>query len=186
VLAAGYHTFVHGEGQPAGAAPGKPPAAAAPPRSVGAAGWVRPVDAPVWSGFRTRDRPTHDGVDLGAARGTPIRAASAGTVVTVLCNITPAAHGCDRDGASSMRGCGWYVDIRHPGNVYTRYCHLLRRPVVSVGQTVTTGQILGLVGSSGRSSAPHLHFEVHRGDQSSATAVNPITFMAAKGAPLGR
>jgi murein DD-endopeptidase MepM/ murein hydrolase activator NlpD len=156
-------------------------------RCVSATGWVRPVDAEIWGGFRSQNpyNPQHDGVDLGARRNSPIRAASAGTVVQVLCNITPASHGCNRDGTPRTLGCGWYVDIRHPGAIYTRYCHMIRQPLVHVGQTVTAGQIIGHVGSSGHSSAPHLHFEVHQGDQSRNTAVDPIAFMAAHGAPLG-
>jgi murein DD-endopeptidase MepM/ murein hydrolase activator NlpD len=55
--------------------------------------WVAPVDAPIVSGFRTSDRPGHDGVDLGAARRTPIRAAATGTVTVVRCNISPANYG---------------------------------------------------------------------------------------------
>src|SRR6266540_2169322 len=78
--------------------------------AVGPMGWVAPVRAPIVSGFRTPDRPTHDGVDLGAARGTPIHAASTGVVTTVRCNISPPEHGCDRDGSPQTPGCGWYVD----------------------------------------------------------------------------
>lgn len=55
---------------------------------------------------RTAERPTHDGVDLGAGRGTPIRAAAAGAVTVVRCNIVPATHGCDVDGSPNVRGCG--------------------------------------------------------------------------------
>jgi murein DD-endopeptidase MepM/ murein hydrolase activator NlpD len=72
-----------------------------------------------------------------------------------------------------------------PGDVYTRYCHMQQRPLVAVDQAVAAGQVLGYVGSTGNSSAPHLHFEVHQGDESSATAVDPVPFMAAHGAPLG-
>jgi murein DD-endopeptidase MepM/ murein hydrolase activator NlpD len=146
--------------------------------------WVRPVDAPVWSAFRDASRPDHDGVDLGAERGTPIRAAAAGTVVRVRCDVEPASHGCDTDGSPQHRGCGWYVDLRHEGLIYTRYCHMLAEPVVTVGQVVAAGDTLGLVGSSGASSGPHLHFEVHLGDQSPTAAVDPVGFMADHGAPL--
>jgi murein DD-endopeptidase MepM/ murein hydrolase activator NlpD len=152
---------------------------------LSATGWVRPVAAPIWSGFRTPDRPDHNGVDLGAARGTPIRAAAAGRVVRVTCDISPASHGCDQDGGLDYDGCGWYVDLQHEGDIYTRYCHMGQQPAVTVGQVVAAGQILGLVGSSGHSSGPHLHFEVHRGDETSATAVDPVPFMAEQGAPLG-
>jgi murein DD-endopeptidase MepM/ murein hydrolase activator NlpD len=154
---------------------------------AGAAGpWTQPVIAPIVSGFRTADRPTHDGVDLGAARGTPIKAAAAGVVTVVRCNIVPASHGCDVDGSPETPGCGWYVDIEHAGGVVTRYCHMLTRPAVNEGQSVVVGQIIGIVGSSGHSSGPHLHFEVHLGDHSSSSATDPVPFMAAHCAPLGK
>ncbi len=139
--------------------------------------------APVVSGFRTPQRPTHNGVDLGASRGVPIQAASAGTVVVVRCNVVPASHGCDRGGSLSTPGCGWYVDIRHAGEVYTRYCHMLTRPAVTEGQAVAVGQVIGVVGSSGHSSGPHLHFEVHIGSRSE-DAVDPVAFMAGRGVRL--
>ena len=167
---------------------------AAPPADNGCAGscapaaaptgWVRPVDAPIWGGFRIDERPDHDGVDIGAGRGAEIRAASAGTVARVHCDA-PSWHGCDIDGSPQISGCGWYADIRHEGNIYTRYCHMLHRPAVSEGQSVAAGHVIGVVGSSGNSSAPHLHFEVHLGDQSRGTAVDPVAFMAEHGAPLG-
>jgi murein DD-endopeptidase MepM/ murein hydrolase activator NlpD len=152
---------------------------------VGPMGWVAPVRAAIVSGFRTPDRPTHDGVDLGAPRGTPIHTASAGVVTTVRCNISPPEHGCDRDGSPQTPGCGWYVDIEHPGGIVTRYCHMLTHPAVAEGQPVVAGQVIGIVGSSGHSSGPHLHFEVHLGDHSSASATDPVPFMAAHCAPLG-
>jgi murein DD-endopeptidase MepM/ murein hydrolase activator NlpD len=154
---------------------------------VAASGWVQPVAAPIWQGFRPPSNPSHQGVDLGAARGTPIHAAAAGTVVTVLCNASlyGQPYGCDQDGSPTVLGCGWYVDIHHAGNIYTRYCHQGHRPTVNVGDQVAAGQVIGNVGSSGNSSAPHLHFEVHLGGQDPATAVDPVAFMAAHGAPLG-
>lgn len=152
---------------------------------IAASGWTRPLTSgSVSSGFRTPQRPTHHGVDIMAAPRTPIYAASAGVVARVKCNVSPASWGCDRDGHSGLKGCGWYVDIRHAGDIYTRYCHQIRRPLVTAGQHVTAGQQIGFTGSSGRSSGPHLHFEVHRGDQSSATATDPVAFMASVGASL--
>jgi murein DD-endopeptidase MepM/ murein hydrolase activator NlpD len=151
---------------------------------VSASGWVRPVDAPIWGGFHNAENPQHEGVDLGAPKGTPIRAASAGRVVRVRCNVSPESWGCDQDGSSRVLGCGWYVDIAHAGNVYTRYCHQLRRPAVNVGDTVTVGQIIGVTGDSGNSGTPHLHFEVHIGFEDD-NAVDPVAFMANHGAPLG-
>ena len=194
VLAAGYYAFFGGRDhpRPVEAAPADPPppaqAAPAPPAAagVGPQGWIRPVDAPIWGGFRTPQRPDHLGVDIGAARGTPIRAAAAGTVVRVRCNVVPESHGCDQDGSPQVGGCGWDVDIRHDGDVFTRYCHMLRRPEVTTGQAVAAGDVIGVVGSSGNSSAPHLHFEIRVGGQdATAAAVDPVPFMADKGAPLG-
>ncbi|MEU7872579.1 M23 family metallopeptidase [Dactylosporangium sp. NPDC049140] len=99
----------------------------------------------------------------------------------VRCNITPASHGCDRDGSPATPGCGWYVQIRHDHDILTRYCHMLRRPDVVIGQHVLAGQILGYVGSSGHSSGPHLHFEVHiNNDTTHNGAIDPISFMATR------
>jgi len=86
----------------------------------------------------------------------------------------------------SVLGCGWYVEILHAGNVITRYCHQVQRPIVTVGQQVAAGQSIGYSGSSGNSSGPHLHFEVHlNGDASYNGAVDPVKFMQDVGAPLG-
>jgi murein DD-endopeptidase MepM/ murein hydrolase activator NlpD len=142
--------------------------------------WQLPVTAGLVSGFRTAERPSHDGVDLGAARYTPIQAAAAGTVIRVVCNVSTG--NCDVDGNRTLSGCGWYAEVQHAGNVVTRYCHMVRRPIVQVGQVVAEGQVLGYVGTSGSSSGPHLHFEVHLGAPATrANAVSPIVFMQARG-----
>ena len=160
---------------------GSPTIPAPVPAAAGA--WQPPVPATLISGFRTTARPAHDGVDLAAARNTAVRAAAAGTVLRVVCNVS--AGTCDVDGRPTLKGCGWYVEVRHAGDVVTRYCHLVRRPSVVAGQTVGKGQTLGLVGSSGSSSGPHLHFEVHAGaPATSANAVDPIVFMRARGVAL--
>ena len=78
-------------------------------------------------------------------------------------SATSPRGSCDVDGSRKIGGCGWYVEVQHPGNIVTRYCHMVRRPSVTVGQTVARGTILGYVGTSGYSSGPHLHFEVHIG-----------------------
>lgn len=150
-----------------------------------AGGWTRPVSAGLISGFRTAARPVHDGVDLGAVRFTRIHAAAAGRVIRVVCNVS--TDNCDVDGNPGLTGCGWYVEIQHAGNVVTRYCHMVRRPVVNVGQAVAKGQIIGHVGSSGSSSGPHLHFEVHirARPATRANAVNPVWFMRARGIAFG-
>jgi murein DD-endopeptidase MepM/ murein hydrolase activator NlpD len=150
---------------------------------IAASGWTAPVGAFVVSAFRSSERPAHHGVDLGASRNTPIRAAASGVVIDSRCDV----GGCDRDGSPTTRGCGWMVEILHAEQVITRYCHMNTRPAVSVGQRVAVGQVIGVVGTTGNSSGPHLHYEVHLdGDESSRSAVNPEIFMASKGAPLGR
>jgi Peptidase family M23 len=88
----------------------------------------------------------------------------------------------DVDGNRTLSGCGWYAEIQHAGGWVTRYCHMVRRPSVTVGQTVTEGQVIGYVGTSGSSSGPHLHFEVHSAAPATqANAQNPVPFMRARG-----
>ncbi|HKS98219.1 MAG TPA: M23 family metallopeptidase [Rugosimonospora sp.] len=159
-------------------------------RQIAASGWTNPVPgAHLTSGFRTPSRPTHNGDDLAIAKGTPILAASAGLVTLAKCDAATAGSaplGCDQDGGLNVSGCGWYVEILHAGNVITRYCHMLRQPMVQVGQMVTAGQQIGVVGDSGHSSGPHCHFEVHlNGDRSFSGAVDPTPFMRDKGVTLG-
>jgi len=147
---------------------------------VSSLGWALPAPGPIVSGWRTADRPTHAGVDIGAPRGTTIRAAAGGIVVTVRCNVSEGT--CDTDGSPSIKGCGYYVDIDHGQGVTTRYCHQLRRPSVHVGQSVAAGQPIGIVGSSGNSSGPHLHFEV----RINGVDTNPVPFLAASGVHIGQ
>jgi murein DD-endopeptidase MepM/ murein hydrolase activator NlpD len=155
--------------------------------SIAASGWTVPVVGPITSGFRTPDRPTHNGVDIAVPKGTPIRAAAAGVVLVATCeaSLDGVPYSCDRDGSLAVAGCGWYVDILHANNVITRYCHQMVRPYVTVGQHVNAGQVIGLSGASGNASGPHVHFEVHlNGDGSPRGAVDPIPFMSQVGAPL--
>jgi murein DD-endopeptidase MepM/ murein hydrolase activator NlpD len=154
-------------------------------------GWTQPVHAKVGSGFRTGDRPNHQGVDLIAARNTVIRAASAGQVVFADCD--DGTGNCNVDGSPQTRGCGWFVEVLHADGIASRYCHMVRKPDITDGQTVKAGDPLGLVGTSGHSSGPHLHFEIHhniicgntRCGLRSHNAINPIDWMRKAGAPLG-
>jgi murein DD-endopeptidase MepM/ murein hydrolase activator NlpD len=163
---------------PAGSLPGQ----AKPGTSTG---WVKPVPGKPGQRFRPVSNPYHDGVDIMEPRSTPIHAANAGSVVTVTCNTSGLS--CDVDGSPSVRGCGWYVEIQHVSQVITRYCHMVKRPSVTVGQKVISGQVIGYVGTSGNSSGTHLHFEVHIGPgyAQSANAVDPVAFMQRENAPLG-
>jgi murein DD-endopeptidase MepM/ murein hydrolase activator NlpD len=88
----------------------------------------------------------HSGIDLGAPKGEVVTAAAAGWVV--------------RTGPAG--GYGLMVEVRHSGDLTTRYSHL-SLILCSPGEAVDVGQPLGLVGQTGRATGPHLHFEVWRG-----------------------
>ncbi|WP_344348852.1 M23 family metallopeptidase [Catellatospora coxensis] len=102
-------------------------------------------------------------------------------MVRVKCNSSTGT--CDHDGSLDQTGCGWYVDVRHAANlvyagarvtsVVTRYCHMIQRPQVAVGDPVAAGTVLGFVGSSGRPSGPHLHFQVHLNVPAGGAAATP-------------
>jgi len=141
-----------------------PPVRAAPPAA--ASGWVAPVRACVVSGFGMRWGRMHWGTDLSAGYGTAIRAAASGTVST----------------AYQAGGAVNYTMINHGNGLMTVYMHQSRFAVRS--GWVSAGQVVGYVGSTGNSTGPHLHFEVHTGGAWNGR-VNPVGFMAARGAPLG-
>ena len=92
----------------------------------------------------TGQQAGHSGIDLGAAKGTSIRAAKAGTVKTVVYGST---------------GYGYYLTIDHGGGLVTLYGHC-SGILVREGQTVKAGETVAKVGSTGRSTGNHLHFEV--------------------------
>ena len=113
---------------------------------VSSSGWVWPTSGPVTSGFGYRWGRMHEGIDIGAPSGTPIYAATSGTVSY----------------AGSMGGYGNIVLIDHGGSVTTAYAHQTSI-LVGVGTSVGAGQQIGTVGSTGASTGPHLHFEVRVG-----------------------
>jgi len=144
---------------------------------VGPGGWtlpLRPGTYRVGSGFGPRWGRLHAGVDLMAVTGTPIYAAAAGVVLSAHCT---SAY-CDRPGSIGLGGCGWTVNINHGGGIVTRYCHAVRLGV-RAGQQVSAGQVIGWVGSTGNSSGPHLHFEVHRHapPATNQNATDPVRFL---------
>ncbi len=113
------------------------------PTSPSAAGLIWPAAGPVTSPFGMRWGRMHDGIDIGAPMGAPIHAAASGTVIY----------------AGWMSGYGNLTVIDHGGGLATAYGHQSRLDV-AVNDQVTQGQQIGLVGSTGHSTGPHLHFEV--------------------------
>ncbi|MDO8407726.1 MAG: M23 family metallopeptidase [bacterium] len=102
---------------------------------------------PVLGGRITQGLHGWNGVDIGAARGTPIRAAASGTVVVA------------RIGGGWNGGYGNYIVITHGNGTQTLYSHMTHA-IVSPGQAVSAGQVIGYVGTTGLATGPHLHFEV--------------------------
>ncbi len=123
------------------------------------------------SGFGMRRHPLlgyskmHTGVDFGVPHGTPIRAAGSGTVEIA------GRHGA----------YGITVEIRHNNKYETLYAHMSKLAAgIRRGSKVNQGQIIGYVGSTGRSTGPHLHYEVRMNDR----PVNPTRIKAAGGKQL--
>ncbi len=106
---------------------------------------------PVLGGHRA-----HKGVDLAGATGTPVHATADGVVGR----------------ADWFSGYGLYVQLEHGANLETRYGHMSRLNV-EAGQFVRKGDVVGYIGSTGRSTGPHLHYEV----RIAGAAVNPIPYM---------
>jgi len=110
--------------------------------SVAATGFSHPAPGAI----RTQGIHGYNAVDLAAGSGSPIRAAASGEV------IVSKASGWNG-------GYGQYIVIRHPSGAQTLYSHLMRNDV-RVGEYVSQGQVIGGMGSTGRSTGTHLHFEV--------------------------
>ena len=133
----------------------------APPSN---ATWVTPVSGyTLTSPFGNRLHPVlgvyrmHNGIDMACPKGTPIYATRAGKVTTA---------------AYQAGGAGYYVSINHLDGFSSIYMHMTNY-VVSAGQTVAQGQLIGYVGSTGISTGPHLHFGVSY----AGTYVNPLAYI---------
>lgn len=123
----------------------------------------RPIDAmKLSSAYGMRVHPVtgrlarHNGIDIPAPHGTPIFATADGIVGR----------------AQRLGGYGLYVEVEHGNGIQTRFGHMSSY-VVSSGQRVAKGQILGYVGSTGRSTGNHLHYEI----RIAGTPVNPLPFV---------
>jgi murein DD-endopeptidase MepM/ murein hydrolase activator NlpD len=121
-----------------------------------AAGLIWPCDGVVVSGFGMRWGRMHEGIDIGCGYGTSNRAAAAGTVIY----------------AGWLGGYGNLVVVDHGNGLSTAYAHA-SSILVGVGQSVSQGEAVSLVGSTGNSSGPHLHFEV----RVNGTAVDPLGYL---------
>jgi murein DD-endopeptidase MepM/ murein hydrolase activator NlpD len=129
-----------------------------PPPSSSSTPLIWPAKGTLTSGYGWRWGRMHKGIDIANSTGTPIYAAADGVV--------------EKAGWNSG-GYGNLVDIRHPDGSMTRYGHNSKL-LVQRGQQVQQGQTIALMGSTGFSTGPHTHFEVHA---SGKGAVNPIAFL---------
>ncbi|MDQ2075094.1 peptidoglycan DD-metalloendopeptidase family protein [Marinimicrobium sp. ABcell2] len=98
----------------------------------------------------------HNGVDFAAKEGSEVIAVGAGVVTA----------------SADRQSYGFLVEINHGGGIVTRYAHN-KKNLVNVGDVVKKGQVIALVGSTGRSTGPHVHFEVHKNGR----AVDPATYI---------
>ncbi len=125
--------------------------------------------AALTSGFGMRTHPVlggrraHAGIDLAAPTGTPVYATANGVVGR----------------ADWFSSYGLFISLNHGASTETRYAHLSRL-AVAAGDTVKKGDLIGYVGSTGRSTGPHLHYEV----RVDGVAVNPIPYMVESEAQL--
>lgn len=118
--------------------------------------FVRPTSGIVTSRFGARWGRTHTGIDIGAPTGTSIKAVAGGTVIF-----------------SGWKGTlGKLVVVSHGNGVQTYYAHCSSL-LVSSGQTVSAGQLIAKMGSTGRSTGPHLHFEI----RVNGSAINPQSYI---------
>ncbi len=138
--------------------PPLPGAEAFLPEGLRSNGYIWPARGLLTSGYGWRWGRMHAGIDIAADVGTPIYAAANGVVEYSDWN---------------SGGYGNLVDVRHPDGTLTRYAHL-SRSLVREGQQVRQGEQIAEMGSTGYSTGPHLHFEVHPKDEG---AVNPIAYL---------
>lgn len=110
-------------------------------RPQGTLDW--PLRGVLYARFGRKGKEAHDGIDLAAPAGTPVRTAGAGAVLY----------------AGEQKGYGLIVIVEHGSGLITLYAHN-RDLRVKTGQQVRQGQVVATVGDSGRTSGPHLHFEV--------------------------
>jgi murein DD-endopeptidase MepM/ murein hydrolase activator NlpD len=119
-------------------------------------GFLWPVNGMINSGFGRRGSTFHDGVDIAAPEGTPIRAIAVGDVIY----------------SDRLRGYGNIIIIRHEEGIVSVYAHN-EVNLVRQGETVSRGDIIARVGSTGRVTGPHLHFEIRKNN----AAQDPLQYL---------
>lgn len=131
------------------------------PIKPGSSGMIWPVNGTLTSPFcESRSwESCHPGIDIAAPTGTPIRAALSGKVVLL-------------QGEGASGGYGNFTCIQHAGSLSTCYAHQVRFGT-SMGASVSKGQVIGYVGSTGRSTGPHLHFET----RVNGSVVSPMNYL---------
>lgn len=143
--------------------------------SASATGFIFPVAGLNRDSINNKNYPSykgHTGVDVnrGVQEGV--------SQIVAVANGVVAQSVALKNANGTYRSYGEYVTIDHQNGLYTAYCHMYPNSrKVSTGQTVQQGQILGLLGTTGNSSGPHLHFEVRSGRNSSSSAVNPLPYL---------
>ena len=123
--------------------------------------YIWPTKGVLTSGYGMRWGRMHRGIDIANKTGTPIVAAADGVITF----------------EGRQRGYGKIIDIRHIDGSLTRYAHN-HRHFVKLGQKVQQGQMIAHMGSTGFSTGPHLHFEIH---PTGKRAVNPIAYLPSRG-----
>jgi murein DD-endopeptidase MepM/ murein hydrolase activator NlpD len=119
-------------------------------------GLIWPIAGGVNSHFGRRGASFHDGIDISAAEGTPIKAIGKGEVIY----------------SDQLRGYGNLVILRHSGGLVSVYAHN-QVNLVAQGQLVSQGDVIAKVGSTGRVSGPHLHFEIRKNN----VAQDPLLYL---------
>jgi murein DD-endopeptidase MepM/ murein hydrolase activator NlpD len=127
-----------------------------PPEEPGDEALLWPVNGTINSGFGARGSGFHDGIDIAAVEGTPIRAVEKGEVIY----------------SDQIRGYGNIVILRHGGGIISVYAHN-QVNLVRDGQSVERGEVIAKVGSTGRVTGPHLHFEIRKNN----AAQDPMRYL---------
>ena len=141
------------------------------------AGWSNPALGRLTSGYKSAARPGHLGWDVANYGGTPIYATASGTVRDIFTGRTPG----DKTQGPLPGRTGNSVHINHPNSLFSYYGHLTK-VLVSKGQKISCGQLVGTMGTTGNSTGNHLHFEIH---SPRLSTTNPRTFLSNRGISLG-